>query len=1117
MAFFLLVGCTREQEPEQPRNLPSAEGEKVTLSFSVVTDAPDGPATKALGEATELNNLRLAVFGRSGYLKEYADATILDKTEDFKYTYTIDVNGEKREIHREKIVKYTFSVELTLTDNERIIHFIGNGPSTLNFGYADDILPGLMSGPGETAFWQMKNVAGIKAKRYTGNDPYEDENGEIVEKGDFIDNDNNKVTNGKTGYVAAQETIYALQDIPLIRNWAKIVVLEDKSKDPDTGEENEPYFTPYSYAVIHTPTRGTIAPHSSETDGFVRDYQLKTFVQLEATGYPANLPLNTTISTVVPTQSDFLNGTNGVTKIAAGDVISFPVPAGKEPSHAVYLYERPVPTEDMEPTSILVYGYYDNPKDQEHKGNWYYKIDLMVGSKYYPVYRNFKYQVLIKKILSQGHYTPEDAAAAAGSADVSADISAMRLADISDGRARLALSWMARSFISKQTPENNKTLSVRFVQDVDNMEPNTGSDLFDNTGTPKILTAEIQPMKDGSEDIITSVNISDTFDTSGEQQGWREIQFTTIDPTDPDKPLTSAKSQRILITGRFGEELENRLYREVEITLLPVQDMKVSVEKEIIPDIKDTEQTVLVSIPDGLPQSMFPLVFAIEPERMSLTPDDNKANNNLPVEWGTSIIKPEAGQQAKTSFHFLRTLDWTEYRSLPIMQENYRSWRTFKCYFKSNRDDSATKIYVDNEFFEPGQTQFFNTTDNVFRKLRFITSIPCAENKAVDVSFVVRKQSSPENPDGVYPEVKISHLKGMTPTSGSTGITGFAGPDAEGCYTFTPNKDEVTLRFLTQTDKGDVVVTLEMDEDQQTLTPFHFGDVWFQDGKKLTVTQGKWSNVAFGRVNNADNKTLLIGYYEDERQINSPVEVELKSGLKSLGGLGLQFTPSGPVTSSGDPTFHEIELQTKGGNDLAQFILKSLGYVEKTVTAKRFVGDIFNSEYPNNPVTDFNMKKMISLGLSNDHPSFTYNNITVKFESPIRVVETAGIFLDGGTDGDKDYRTYTVSVINGNDKRMFYIQLDLAASNTWTWKNQNGEPQISVTTGAGLIRPYPGNTKQLVWSIPEDQSKSGPVKSIYGNTVTFTIKVPNDQCFCINHIVLESDSDASGKKLITLL
>lgn len=1106
LAFLLLLGCAREQEPEQSRNLPSAEGEKVTLTFSVVTDGNDSPATKALGEATDLNTLYLAVFGRSGYLKEYSKATLLDYRDDFEYTYTIDVDGEERQVHRTGVVKYTFSVELTLTDNERIIHFIGNGPSTLNFGYADEILPGLMSGNGETAFWQMKSVAGIRAKRYTGNQPYEDAHGETVEKGDFIDNDGNKVTNGKTGYVPAPETVAALQDIPLIRNWAKIVVLQDKTVDPDTGEENQSYFTPYSYAVIHTPARGTIAPHSSETNGFVQDYQLKTFVQLEAAGYPANLPLNTAISTFVPKHSDFLNGTNGVAKIASGDVLSYPVPAGTEPGHAVYLYERPVPTEDMDPTSILVYGHYENPKDLEHKGDWYYKIDLMVGSKYYPVYRNFKYQVLIKKILSQGHLTPEDAAVAAGSADVSADISAMRLADISDGRARLALSWMARSFISQQTPDNNRTLSVRFIPDVDNVAAHTGSDLFDNTGTPKILTAEIQPMKDGSESIITSVSISDEFDQEGEQQGWRDVLFTTIDPTNPEKPLTSAKSQRILITGYFGDELEKRLYREVEITLLPVQDMKVSVAQEIIPDIKGSEQTVLVSIPDGLPQSMFPLVFAIEPERMSLTPDDNKTNNNLPVEWGTSIIHPEAGEEAKTSFHFLRTIDWTEYRSLKTTQENYRTWRTFNCYFKSNRDDSATFIYVSNEFFNQGKTRFFNSTDNKFRNLHYSTSIPCAENKPVDVEFQVRKQSSPDNPDGVYSEIRITHLMGMTPSaSASTGIADFTGPDAEGYYSFTPTQDEVTLRFLTTVSDGNVVVQLELgeDEDNQTLIPFHFGEVWFQDGKKLSVSTNRWSNVAFGRVNNANNKTLLIGYFEDERQINAPVEVELVSGLKSL--IGTKFTPSGPVTANGDPTFHEIELQTEGNNNPAQFILKSTGYVEKTVTAKRFSGNLFNSEYPNNPATDFTMTKMTGLGFNASHPSFSYESMTFSFNSVTSVDTQNGILLAGGTEDDRDYKTYTISVVHSDNKRMFYIQMDLAASNTWTWQDQDGNPQISVTTGAGAIRPYPGNTKQLVWSIPEDQNITAGTtpNTLYGNTVTFTVKVPQDQTFCINHVVLE--------------
>lgn len=114
-----------------------------------------------------------------------------------------------------------------------------------------------------------------------------------------------------------------------------------------------------------------------------------------------------------------------------------------------------------------------------------------------------------------------------------------------------------------------------------------------------------------------------------------------------------------------------------------------------------------------------------------------------------------------------------------------------------------------------------------------------------------------------------------------------------------------------------------------------------------------------------------------------------------------------------------------------------------------------------------------------------------------------GLILAGGTDGDKDYKTYTISVENSDNKRTFYLQMNLGSSNTWTWQDQEGNPQISVTTGAGTIRPYPGNSKQLVWSIPEDKNLNGMAYEIYGKTVTFTVKVPQGQTFCINHIALE--------------
>lgn len=95
--LLLLAGCVREREA-----LSSPEGTdglgKVTLSFEVAAGERDGSATKSvLGEDTPLDNLYIAVFGGSGYLKEYVKAFDLEQVADTTY---IDRQGYSRTVPR---------------------------------------------------------------------------------------------------------------------------------------------------------------------------------------------------------------------------------------------------------------------------------------------------------------------------------------------------------------------------------------------------------------------------------------------------------------------------------------------------------------------------------------------------------------------------------------------------------------------------------------------------------------------------------------------------------------------------------------------------------------------------------------------------------------------------------------------------------------------------------------------------------------------------------------------------------------------------------------------------------------------------------------------------------
>jgi len=235
-AILLLLpfSCSKEMEQEQEplqqaMSASSVEGRPVTIEF----DVPGfGPATKALGEGGELHSLHLAVFGGSGYLKEYVEATPV-RIDD----YTYEMADKDGNLVSRTVPCYRFSVTLTLSESRRTVHFLGNGPSVLPFGYDTAVMPSLLSAAEEMSYWQVIDLPdGIRAKRNA--------------QGEFIDADDKVIPEGGTGYIADDATKEKFQGIPLIRNWSKIVL---------TAEEGS-NFTPVSFAVVNTPSRGTIAP-----------------------------------------------------------------------------------------------------------------------------------------------------------------------------------------------------------------------------------------------------------------------------------------------------------------------------------------------------------------------------------------------------------------------------------------------------------------------------------------------------------------------------------------------------------------------------------------------------------------------------------------------------------------------------------------------------------------------------------------------------------------------------------------------------------------------------------------------------------------------------------------
>lgn len=711
-ASLLLLSCVREDIKETPANRPPVdyEGQEVMVYFGVETPEPK---TKTLGETPNIQSLHVAVFGSSGYLKEYKRA------EPVNDTY-VTAEGEAN--------KQGYRVSLSITSSRIRVHLIANGPESMDFDYESVVMSKLASTNGQDAYWQrilLDNgiYADKDAPGYYDNPP-------VL----TIDPDFDLDTDGTTHKMAL---------IPLIRNYAKLTVV--------AAPVSESNFTVSSFAVVNVPNKGSIAPYNKSNGEFIMNYEDFPTLDDLAAVYPGNLPAGATIDTSYPSETDFTNLTNGV--VAAGG--------------AVYMYERPIPTSDA--TILVVYGTYKDPDTgTEYPG--YYKIDMMEGSEYLPILRNFRYQINIQKVNRKGKNSVSGAINGAGSADISADISTASQTGISDGSSSISVSSTEETLPIGGT----YTIGVTFVPDV-----STG--IVDNsTVTYELLAPDAHGAVIASEDDIS-------FDAS---TGTLTYTTTEVDPV-------NTKSQKIRI---IGVSSTSRLYREVTINLLPQQSMTVT----CIPVIEaepGTAQTITVSIPQDLPQSIFPLQFKVEVANKTLTP----SAGDLPVEPGETIVAGRSG----SSFHFVKTISYSDYTS--AYSDNVS---TFTCQFKSIVADSGSAVYVANKFFETGTTSFVTFVRRYFSSLAFSTAGAVNEDDPVVFSFVMDAE---HDTGKLIPETVDVYLTGLIPDYSNAGwVNQNAFQNIEGnhyVYTTSSNTGRFYLLSTGETANYDVALSAEYYED----------------------------------------------------------------------------------------------------------------------------------------------------------------------------------------------------------------------------------------------------------------------------------------------------------------
>ena len=763
-ALILTVSCVAELEPGGTAVGGSLEGAPVTITFSV-PDIPLLPATKTLetgdGDITgtpylDPDKMYMVVCGSSQSIKYIRKAKLVGEPTP----YTIPEDKYPLTEGNRTVTLYNFEVQLELSDSPRTIHILGNVDENqlITGSYAYNSLPDMLSYDNKQAYWQKLYVPHIKART---EEP-------IMQNG---------------SYLPDKETKEYFQYIPLIRNFAKIQVTNVADN-----------FKLHSYAVIFYPERGSVVPYRSNepvkenrfdfkvntpANYLLSGYEKSTFDELaEDIAYPGNMPASVILSDDIPDASEFLDP-DGV-KVLRYD------PTDTE--RGFYIYERGIPNDKVGPTFIILCG-----KFEEDDTYYYYRLDLMESKvegnqtvyKYYPIYRNFRYNIQLHRISSEGVLSPEAAVNSSGT-DISADFSMRHLSDISNGTTRLVVEpFMTRTYSSPAEEGTFYELYARFFDSVNTDVPNM------NTAAVRV---ELEPMTDGSDDILILYDDNEhrvptrgfffpVATTVGNVEGIRTIRFNTVEP------LAETKTQKIKITGHNpGNPQELRLYREVEITLQQKQPLTVTCT-DPVQTSTGSPVTVGITIPSELPESMFPLEFIVEPEGGTLTPDTSK-DINLPVVSGRSIASTESAFTDTPAFYYIRTLTREEFLQLPVVNGNER---TFNCYFKTNRDFNATTIWVYNEYFAKGRASFMN-------KLPLTLScdpVLAAADKPVTLALSIHSQI----PESYFPLEFIVEPEAMTITPLNNDMPLVTGPSIA--------TDQTTFK---DTDAPQFIRTLTWDE-----------------------------------------------------------------------------------------------------------------------------------------------------------------------------------------------------------------------------------------------------------------------------------------------------------------
>ena len=597
------------------------------------------------------------------------------------YVETRQANIGSAKTHDGHNYETTFDVTLTVTDQPRIIHFIANCPvEQILYGHEASIIGNMYTTKAnytdedrtqyETAYWARVEVPYI-----------------LVEE----------TSEGSGKYHPVPGIIGSFQCIPMLRNYAQVVV-----KDGSNTTE----FELLGYTLYNTIDIGTVAPYNNTTQKF------QNFVN-NLTGKPYKYPN-------LAYQGHALAAADLNTSLEMDSSTDDKYKWYSE-TNPFYMYERKVSVKTDEeekwsesPPHVIIKGLY-NGKINYYKVDLVYNVyekdaegkdtDKVTNIVYYNILRNFRYQFTINKVVGEGYPTVQEAINGSTSNNIAGSATTSKFTNISDKVGRIWVSYTDTTLVS------NNTITFRYKY-----EPNISDK---NQADYEVVRNDLVSI-DGiiGGEVIAGHQVSSNNISGGKWDGYREVTFTIKNPED------MTKEQTIVVRTDNAN-----LTRDIRFYLKKQYEMEVvCTTKKVAAEIGAPVE-VVIKLPVGLTEDMFPLDLDIEVYDMSLSPD--AAKNSLPVVTGPSTIGSKKG---KVTFHYVKTFETKqEYDALP--KEGVQKILT--TYWYTNIAANESRVYVNNKYFKEASDNFVNAKSFVSLTLNGGNTVREGAGRTVSATLVL--------------------------------------------------------------------------------------------------------------------------------------------------------------------------------------------------------------------------------------------------------------------------------------------------------------------------------------------------------------------------------------------